>query len=75
MDITPPHAGAVHDGLPGNPEIDYQQGTDLKAYWDQFFDRESGVLFYQYIIGTTCADKSNFDLNKTHPDVSVLSQG
>jgi hypothetical protein len=53
VDITPPHAGAVHDGLPGNPEIDYQQGTDLKAYWDQFFDRESGVLFYQYIVGTT----------------------
>jgi hypothetical protein len=61
----------VHDGLKGNPEIDYQQGMVLEAYWDQFFDRESGVFFYQYIVGTSCADKNNFDLNQTHPDVSI----
>jgi hypothetical protein len=46
IDISPPHAGVVHDGLKGNPEIDYQQGMVLEAYWDQFFDRESGVFFY-----------------------------
>ena len=72
IDISPPHSGAVHDGLPGNPEIDYQQGMNLNAYWDQFFDRESGIAFYQYIVGTTCADTSHFDLNQTHPDVSVI---
>ena len=71
IDISPPHAGVVHDGLKGNPEIDYQQGMVLEAYWDQFFDRESGVFFYQYIVGTSCADKNNFDLNQTHPDVSI----
>lgn len=53
----------VHDGLPGNPEVDYQQGLDLKAYWDQFFDRESGVFFYQYYVNTSCADKSVFGLD------------
>ena len=60
----------VHDGLPGNPEIDYQQGTTLNAYWDQFFDRESGVFFYQYVVDTSCADKSTFDLNLTNPKVN-----
>ncbi|XP_071123054.1 uncharacterized protein [Mytilus edulis] len=68
VDISPPHTGVVHDGLPGNPEIDYQQGMDLNAYWDQFFDRESGVFFYQYSVDTSCADKSAFsiDLNNTN---------
>ncbi|XP_076085327.1 uncharacterized protein LOC143056126 [Mytilus galloprovincialis] len=60
IDISPPHSGVVHDGLQGNPEIDYQQGMDLNAYWDQFFDRESGVFFYQYIVNTSCADQTDF---------------
>ncbi|CAG2242937.1 unnamed protein product [Mytilus edulis] len=63
IDVSPPHSGAVHDGLQGNPEIDYQQGMDLNAYWDQFFDRESGVFFYQYIVNTSCADKTDFVLD------------
>ena len=72
IDVSPPHAGVVHDGISGNPEIDYQQGMELKAYWSQFFDRESGVYFYQYIVGTKCAEKSDFslDVNQTNPDVS-----
>lgn len=63
----------VHDGMRGSPEVDYQQGTTLTAYWDEFFDKESGVLFYQYIPGTSCADKADFDLNRTHVDVCILS--
>jgi hypothetical protein len=71
LDITPPHAGVVHDGLPGNPEIDYQQGYVLNVYWDQFFDRESGVYFYQYIVGPSCENKHSFDLDlTTNPNVS-----
>ncbi|CAC5414424.1 unnamed protein product [Mytilus coruscus] len=69
IDITPPHTGMVHDGMRGSPEADYQQGTTLTAYWDQFFDKESGVLFYQYIPGTSCAVKADFDLNHTHADL------
>ncbi|CAG2233138.1 unnamed protein product [Mytilus edulis] len=69
VDISPPHQGAVHDGQPGNPEIDYQQGMDLHAYWDQFFDRESGVFFYQYIVKTTCADKTDFVLDGSNPNI------
>ncbi|XP_052067298.1 uncharacterized protein LOC127706680 [Mytilus californianus] len=68
IDTSPPHPGVVHDGLAGNPEIDYQQGMDLNAYWDQFFDKESGVFFYQYLVDTSCADKSAFslDINNTN---------
>ena len=72
IDITPPHAGVVHDGLPGNPEIDYQQVYVLNVYWDQFFDRESGVYFYQYIVGPSCENKHTFDLDlTTNPNVSI----
>jgi len=71
IDITPPHAGVVHDGLPGNPEIDYQQEYVLNVYWDQFFDRESGVYFYQYIVGPSCENKHSFDIDlTTNPNVS-----
>ncbi|XP_076117799.1 uncharacterized protein LOC143085385 [Mytilus galloprovincialis] len=69
IDISPPHSGMVHDGIKGNPEIDYQQGTDLKAYWEEFFDRESGVFFYQYIVGTSCAGKNDFTLDGTNPNL------
>ncbi|VDI20686.1 Hypothetical predicted protein [Mytilus galloprovincialis] len=69
VDISPPHTGAVHDGQLGNPEIDYQQGMDLHAYWDQFFDRESGVFFYQYIVKTTCADKTDFVVDDLNPNI------
>ncbi|CAC5360418.1 unnamed protein product [Mytilus coruscus] len=69
IDISPPHSGMVHDGIKGNPEIDYQQGNDLKAYWEEFFDRESGVFFYQYIVGTSCAGKNNFTLDGTNSNL------
>ncbi|XP_076113973.1 uncharacterized protein LOC143082259 [Mytilus galloprovincialis] len=69
VDTSPPHTGVVHDGLPGNPEIDYQQGMDLNAYWDQFFDRESGVFFYQFLVDTSCADKSAFSLDINNTDI------
>ncbi|CAC5386466.1 unnamed protein product [Mytilus coruscus] len=69
VDISPPHPGAVYDGQQGNPEIDYQQGMDLHSYWDQFFDRESGVFFYQYIVNTTCADKTDFVLDGSNPNI------
>lgn len=56
--------------MAGSPEVDYQQGTALTAYWSQFFDRESGVLFYQYIAGDACATAADFNLERTHPSVS-----
>ncbi|XP_062616047.1 uncharacterized protein LOC134277752 [Saccostrea cucullata] len=48
IDTSPPHTGFVQDGIKGSGEIDFQQSKILHAYWDGFFDRESGVLFFQY---------------------------
>ena len=28
--------------------MDFQQSKTLSAYWDGFFDKESGVMFYMY---------------------------
>ncbi|KAK3103765.1 hypothetical protein FSP39_021725 [Pinctada imbricata] len=67
VDISPPHTGVVHDGIRGTPEVDYQQSTSLKAYWEGFFDRESGVLFYQYGFDTSCLDKAVFQLDSGNP--------
>ncbi|KAK3100189.1 hypothetical protein FSP39_015958 [Pinctada imbricata] len=63
IDISPPHTGIVHDGVRGTPEVDYQQDKTLHAHWDGFFDRESGVLFYQYGFDTQCIPKAKFQLD------------
>lgn len=61
IDITPPEPGHVHDGIYGFPEIDYQQDLQLEAYWEGFFDHESGVAFYQYEFATTCLTQDDFE--------------
>ena len=52
----------VQDGVPGTDEVDYQQGMTLNAHWEGFFDRESGVLFYQYGYDTKPLSASAFSL-------------
>ena len=57
LDTSPPQAGTVLDGAPGTgAEVDYQEGDQLGAHWSGFFDRESGVMFYEYAFGETCLD-------------------
>jgi len=58
IDTTPPLQGFVFDGSTG--DIDYQQEHAITAWWTGFFDRESNVMFYQYIFDTSCADDSVF---------------
>lgn len=60
VDTTPPLPGAVFDAPPGERDVDYQQDTALQAWWSGFFDRETGVAFYQYTFGTQCANSSLF---------------
>ena len=43
-------------------EVDYQQSMTLNAHWEGFFDRESGVLFYQYGYDTKPLNASAFSL-------------
>ncbi|XP_022100380.1 uncharacterized protein LOC110984469 isoform X2 [Acanthaster planci] len=54
VDTSPPQAGVVHDGIPGSNEVDFQEGNDLTAHWQGFFDKESGIKFYQYLFGDSC---------------------
>lgn len=57
----------------GTPEVDFQQSTTLYVHWDGFFDRESGVLFYQYGIHTKSMLHSDFQLDIGNPQViSIL---
>ncbi|CAH1249044.1 SCARF2 [Branchiostoma lanceolatum] len=62
VDTSPPLPGNVHDGLKGQPEIDYQQTTTVNTWWDGFFDEESGVKFYQYGYSTSCLAAADFTL-------------
>ncbi|XP_067684738.1 uncharacterized protein [Haliotis asinina] len=68
VDASAPHPGAVHDGQSGHPEVDYQDSLQLHAHWDGFFDRESGVKFYQYQFADTCLQKKRFGL-----DTSIIN--
>ena len=60
IDISPPHEGSVHDGLKGDPEVDYQQQLHLHAHWEGFFDRESGVESYLYTFSNRCVTREEF---------------
>ncbi|XP_078700910.1 uncharacterized protein LOC144927390 [Branchiostoma floridae x Branchiostoma belcheri] len=64
VDTSPPLPGTVHDGLEGQAEIDYQQTTAIKTWWDGFFDDESGVKFYLYGYSTSCLDAADLQLPK-----------
>ncbi|XP_067663316.1 uncharacterized protein [Haliotis asinina] len=70
IDASPPHPGIVHDGQLGNPEVDYQQHLRLFSHWDGFFDKESGVKFYQYKFGPHCLSPSAFGVNRYPSEVT-----
>ncbi|XP_071153805.1 uncharacterized protein [Mytilus edulis] len=59
IDTSAPQPGIVHDGLPDNPEIDYQQNLQLHVYWNGFFDPESGVKYYKYVFSDHCWERKN----------------
>ncbi|XP_053401015.1 uncharacterized protein LOC128557569 [Mercenaria mercenaria] len=63
IDTSPPHEGIVHDGIPGAPEVDFQQSLQLTGYWDGFFDEESGVWFYTYAFNDRCLNENDLDVH------------
>ncbi|KAL3843250.1 hypothetical protein ACJMK2_021192 [Sinanodonta woodiana] len=63
IDTSPPHNGSVHEGYPDQPELDFQQSTVIHAYWDGFFDKESGILFYRYGFFHKCLSADYFVLD------------
>jgi hypothetical protein len=61
-DTTPPAAGRVYD-RPGNDQVheDVSQHaslTSISASWDGFSDKESGVVEYEWAIGTEASPES-----------------
>ncbi|KAK3581576.1 hypothetical protein CHS0354_031922 [Potamilus streckersoni] len=62
IDTSPPHVGVVHDGIAGSSEVDFQQSLTLNAFWEGFFDKESGIMFYRYKFAETCVGKEYFVL-------------
>ncbi|VDI32878.1 Hypothetical predicted protein, partial [Mytilus galloprovincialis] len=64
LDLSPPHEGYVHDGLKGESEVDFQQDLNIDAHWEGFFDKESGVDFYQYIFSDHCFSKNEMAISK-----------
>ncbi|XP_053398947.1 uncharacterized protein LOC128556937 [Mercenaria mercenaria] len=63
IDTSPPHEGTVHDGMPGDPEVDFQQSLQLTGNWDGFFDKESGVWFYTYGFNNRCLSEYDLDIH------------
>ena len=61
----------MHDGAAGENERDYQISNTLFANWEGFFDKESGVAFYQYIFATSCKDSSAFSSEPSETQVCL----
>ncbi|XP_019617771.1 PREDICTED: uncharacterized protein LOC109465072 [Branchiostoma belcheri] len=59
VDTSPPLPGHVHDSLPAETDLDFQQDTVIQASWEGFFDRESGVMFYMYGFAEDCLTLEN----------------
>lgn len=72
IDTSPPHEGSVHDGIEGEPEIDFQQSFQIFAHWKGFFDHESGVWFYLYKVGKECKPASLLDIHNTSSSVRCV---
>ncbi|XP_060580924.1 uncharacterized protein LOC132737608 [Ruditapes philippinarum] len=64
IDTSPPHEGITNDGLPGYPELDFQQTLRLNGYWDHFFDKESGVWLYTYGFNERCLNENELDIHQ-----------
>ncbi|KAK2161992.1 hypothetical protein NP493_1549g00001, partial [Ridgeia piscesae] len=65
VDTTAPHTGVVSDSEQSQPDIDFQQEFTQHASWQGFFDRESGVMFYQYAFSDACLTANVFTVPPT----------
>lgn len=69
MDDSPPEGGHVYDSSTGTDDEDYRSDGYLNAHWDGFYDKESGIRFYQYAFHTSCLSAGYFD--KHNPNALV----
>lgn len=77
LDLSRPHQGYVHDGIKGDHEVNFQQGAQLNAHWEGFYDLESGIDFYQYVFSDKCFNETEMAVSSEvlylKSDTSVLS--
>ena len=69
VDLTPPVPGYVMEGPVQGCDLDYQTNLTIAVHWSGFFDRETAILFYQYIVSTKCASMDLFQ----HPNLGTSS--
>ena len=62
VDLTPPLSGNVFEGNSENGilDLDYQESLSFMIRWEGFFDRETSILTYQYIIDIECKTAASF---------------
>ena len=62
VDLTPPLKGAVFEKNFNRDllDIDYQTTYSFIVEWEGFFDRETSIIVYQYIIDSECKDSGSF---------------
>lgn len=77
VDLTPPLPGAVFEGPhPANLiDIDYTTSYAFTAEWKGFFDRETGIINYQYIVSTECASADSFLYPNTGTSPAIDTNG
>ena len=73
VDLTPPLTGAVVEKHWNNQiyDIDYQSHLSFTVQWEGFFDRESGIISYQYIVDTKCASASSFQYPNLGDSIAI----
>ena len=73
VDLTPPLGGAVveKDWLKQTHDIDYQSNRSFSVHWEGFFDRETSIIAYQYIVDTRCAELSSFQYPNLGDSVAI----
>ena len=53
--------------------MDFQQVKIVMVHWSDFFDKESGIMFYRYGYGVECLESDDFDLS-SGKDVSNVDK-
>ena len=53
----------VQEGVKGEPELDFQRDLYVNVHWSDFFDKESGIMFYRYGYGSECLTSEDFDIH------------
>ena len=72
IDVSPPAPGHVKDSRTGTPDIDFQSSFVHHAHWQGFFDKESGVMFYQYGFSDSCLPSEDFIPTSENVSLSIL---